>query len=38
MKEHERDCDGNRFDFIPYENDHSIDVMRYAMTDNCMRG
>jgi hypothetical protein len=38
LKEFERDKEGNWIDEIPDGNDHSIDAVRYAMLDDCLRG
>ena len=38
LKEFERDKEGNWIDEIPEGNDHSIDAVRYAMLDDCLRG
>jgi len=38
LKEFQRDRDGNWIDDIPGGNDHSIDVVRYAMMDDVLRG
>lgn len=38
LKEYMRDREGNWIDEIPDGNDHSIDAIRYAMTDDVLRG
>ena len=38
LKEFEGDKEGNWIDEIPDGNDHSIDAVRYAMLDDCLRG
>lgn len=38
LKEFERDRDGTWVDEIPDGNDHSIDVVRYAVMDDVLRG
>lgn len=37
-KEYMREPDGTWVDEIPDGNDHSIDAVRYAMLDDCLRG
>ena len=38
LKEYMREPDGTWVDEIPDGNDHSIDDVRYAMLDDCLRG
>ena len=38
LKEYMREPDGTWVDEIPDGNDHSIDAVRYAMLDDCLRG